>query len=140
MVNKNKAKGTRWENEACDILNEKIQGAHFKRVVGSGAIGTTMGEPTLTGDIKGEIEHTHLKFKGEAKARTGATQLALKKEWIDKIIMEAKQTFSIPILFCKFIGARSGVRSFVALDIDTFCDLINLYIDTKKELDKVLNG
>jgi len=57
----------------------------------------------------------------------GNTQLTVKKEWIDKIKKEAENSYSYPMLACKFLGARKseGVKYFVILDFDTFVDIIN---------------
>jgi Holliday junction resolvase len=138
LTSKSKQKGTSYEHDIAKMLNEKVIGGVFKRNAGSGAIGTLSHEPMLEGDVRGFIENTPLKFKIEAKARTGATQIAVKKEWIDKVIMEAKHDFALPLLFCKLIGARSGIRGFVAMDYDTFIHLLNLYVETKLELDKLV--
>jgi Holliday junction resolvase len=135
-MNKSKVKGSTFESEVVKLLNEKVIGGNFRRVAGSGAYGVRMDTPELLGDVRGFIENTPLKFKIEAKARTGTTQLAVKKEWIDKVIGEAKTDYSLPLLFCKYIGARSGIRGFVAMDYDTFIHLLNLYVETKMELDK----
>jgi Holliday junction resolvase len=138
MSNPQKQKGTNFENEIVKLFNEKIIGGKFKRVAGSGAFGERMAEPSLLSDIRGFVENTPLKFKIEAKARTGTTQLAVKKEWLDKVIGEAAKDYSLPMLVCKYIGARSGIRGFVAMDYDTFIHILNLYVETKQELDKMI--
>jgi Holliday junction resolvase len=137
-MNKSKVKGSTFESEVVKLLNDKVIGGKFRRVAGSGAWGVRMDTPELLADVRGFIENTPLKFKIEAKARTGTTQIAVKKEWLDKVIGEAKTDYSLPLLFCKYIGARSGIRGFVAMDYDTFIHLLNLYVETKQELDKQL--
>jgi Holliday junction resolvase len=140
MVNKAKIKGTRWESDFVELLEKHIQGATAKRVAGSGAIGTSLNEPLLTGDIVARFKAFPRPFRIEAKVGYGGdTQITLQKAWLDKIRTEAEQTYSIPMLACKFLGARkqSGVQYFVAFDFTTFCELMNYVDDLKHELDLV---
>lgn len=140
MVNAKKIKGSRFENEAVDTLNELISGANFKRVPGSGAIGTILRESSLTGDIKGEVKLFPKKFKGECKVgysnqTTGeAKSFSLKKQWLDKIKEEAGQNFSFPLFMGKFENVRSGVKTFVVLDVKDFAYLINMITQLQKDL------
>jgi hypothetical protein len=128
MVNRQKVKGTAWENDLVKILNSNIRNIKAKRVAGSGALGTMLGESLLMGDVVLEGDFLPKKIRIEAKVGYGgAKQLTVQKEWLDKINEEAKASYSIPMLACKFSGARAkdGVQYFVALDINTFCDIIN---------------
>jgi hypothetical protein len=65
--------------------------------------------------------------------------MTIKKEWFDKIKMEADQSYSMPLLAFKFLGARrsDGVQYILALDFQTFCDIINYVTNLKHELDLV---
>jgi hypothetical protein len=141
MVFKSKQKGNLFEKDAVDLLNKKIKGALFKKIPGSGAIGTAMDEPLLTGDLTGRVDNISKKFKVEAKVGYNSStnkevkQFTLKKEWLDKIVMEANNNFSTPFLIGKFSGVRSGVSVFVVLDIDTFAELINTISRLGKELE-----
>jgi hypothetical protein len=143
MVNKAKQVGSNWEHDLVEILNKKIEESSWKRIAGSGAIGTSLNEPLLTGDVKGEIEGFYKKFKGECKAGYNSSsnkevkQFTLKKEWLDKIKAEAEVINHIPILFGKFTGARSGVKHFAVLDLNYFIELINEYIELKADYDKL---
>lgn len=143
MTNKQKIKGTDFENQVVDFLNKHIENSFWKRVVGSGAIGTQMGEPLLTGDVKGEVEGFYKKFKGECKAGYNSSvnkeikQFTLKKEWLDKIKMEAEALHAFPLLFGKFSGARTGVKQFVVMDINNFVEIINEYLELKEDYDAV---
>lgn len=137
MSNPKKVKGTAWENLFAEMLEEKIEEAKAKRIPGSGAIGTTVKEPFLQGDVRAVLKGFNRPFKFEAKVGYGgATQLTVKKEWLDKIKEEASHDYSIPALACKFSGARKkgGVQYFVILDFDTFCDIMNIVY----ELDSML--
>lgn len=137
MTNKNKDKGDRFERELVALLNDKINSAEFKRNAGSGAIGTITHESLLTGDVRGTIDGLPFKFKGEAKARTGAKSLTVEKEWLDKIAREAEGDYSIPFLACKYLGARSGVKVFIALDIEVFAYLMNALVERQANLDRL---
>jgi hypothetical protein len=130
-----KQKGNKWERDAGKLLQEAIHNSTWKRIPGSGAIGTIVQETLLTGDLTGTVELYPKKFKGEAKIGYGGkTQLTLKKEWLDKIAEEAGNNYSIPFLVGRFSGSRSGVQEFIVLDIDTFASLINVYTDLQRTL------
>jgi hypothetical protein len=139
MSNPQKVKGTQWENDFVDLLNDNIYGAVAKRVAGSGAIGTIMGEPLLQGDIKATFEGVPQPFRIEAKVGYGGSkQMTIKKEWLDKIKEEASNSYSIPALACKFSGARksSGVQYMVVLDFDTFVEIMNLIYNMNESLEE----
>jgi Holliday junction resolvase len=132
---KGKVKGTSFERLLAEILNNNLKGGKFKRIPLSGAIGTALNEPDLQGDVVGEVPSFERKFRIEAKVGYGgATQLTLKKEWLDKIIEDSRGTNSIPLMMGKFSGAREGIKVFVAMDLDTFCDLINKVTDLHNEV------
>lgn len=126
MVNKNKRKGSDWERKLVEILNENLQGT-FKRIPGSGAIGTLLDEGRLTGDVVGKVKGLSKELRIECKTGYGGSkQLTIQKEWLDKIGEEAENTFAIPLLIGKFSGAKTGVKDFVVVDLDVFIDLLNV--------------
>lgn len=134
-----KNKGARFEKEIVDYFNEKLAEAKFKRIPGSGAIGTVVNEPFLKGDIVGTVYGLPKRMKGECKfGYGGENQLTVKREWINKIMEEAEQDYAIPFLLAKFSGARSkdGVRVFAIFDVDTVVYLLNLLTSLQKELDE----
>ena len=125
--NKNKQKGTRWENELVELLNKNIPGADARRVAGSGALGTTLNEPLLQADIVVKFPGVNKKFRIEAKCGYGgAKQLTVKREWLNKVKGEAENSYAYPALAGKFMDARKadGVKYFVIMDLDSFCDII----------------
>ncbi len=129
-----KRKGSDWEREATKILIDSIKRSSWRRIPGSGAIGTTMLEPFLTGDIMGIIVSMPRKFKIECKVGYGGSkQFVLKKEWLDKIKQEAGNYYSIPLLMGKFSGAKEGVKSFVVMDTETFAFIMNHMTDLWEE-------
>ena len=135
MTINSKNKGSGWERDAVELLNTKLKG-NFKRIPSSGAIGTIMKESLLTGDITGVVNFLSKKLKIECKVGYGgATQMALKKEWLDKISEESKVALSIPMLLGKFSGARGGIKYFVVFDFDTFVEIFSKAIDNKDKLD-----
>jgi len=126
VPNKSKRKGNDWEHQAVDILNANVKRSKFKRIPGSGMIGTILGEPMLTSDIVGHVDSFDKPFKIEAKVGYGsATQFTMKKLWLDKVKEEADANYGIPLLAGKFSGARDGVKAFIVMDLDTFCNIIN---------------
>ncbi len=136
MVNKQKQKGSRWEADAVILLNRYLDGT-FKRIPGSGAIGTLLGESILTGDINGRVHGFSKGFKIEAKCGYGEKEMTIKKDWLDKIKTEAEATYSFPMLMGKFSGARSGVKHFVIFDFETFTEVFNYVSNLKRELDSI---
>lgn len=139
-MNKSKIKGSRFEHDAVEILTALIENSRWKRIAGSGAIGTSLGEPLLTGDVKGEIGSYPKKFRVECKVgySSGQKQFTLKKEWLDKIAMEAGQTYSLPFLIGKFDNARAGVKTFIVMDTNVFAEIMNDYTELKEQLDKLM--
>jgi len=138
MPFKNKVKGTGFERLAVEILNSLIKDSEWKRIPGSGAIGTAMGEPLLTSDIVGKVKRIPKRFKVEAKVGYGGkTQFTLKKEWLDKVKMEADGTFSTPFLIGKFSGAREGVKIFTVMDVEVFAAMLNHITKLQETIDEL---
>jgi len=138
VVNRQKRKGTDWERQLVDLLEGNIRGVKAKRIAGSGAIGTILGEPLLSGDVIVSFTGFPKTFRIEAKTGYGGvSQLTIKREWINKIIEEANNTYSMPMLACKFSGSKKdgGVQYFFILDFSTFCGIINYVNDLKREVD-----
>jgi len=133
MSSPQKIKGTKFERDIAEWLTNNITNSSWKRVPGSGAIGTIVGEPFLTGDINGVVDSIGKKFKVEAKVGYGGEkQFALKREWLEKIKEEADASYSIPMVAGKFSGSRGSVKTFIVLESRVFADLINLI--TEKDL------
>jgi hypothetical protein len=146
MANKQKIKGSRWENDAVDILNKGVKRGSFKRIAGSGMLGTILGEPLLTSDIMGTVPSLPKRLKIEAKVgynsskAVGVKQFTLKKEWLDKVAEEAAASYGMPMLVGKFLGAREGVKSFVVMDMEVFMELVNRTTELFEELVEIDNG
>lgn len=107
-------------------MNSNLREAEFKRVPGSGALGTIMSESRLSGDVKGKVPFLSKGFTIEAKTGYGgSTQHVVKKEWLDKVREEAEASYTIPLLACKFSNARTGAKHFVCMDFDAFYEIMN---------------
>jgi hypothetical protein len=144
MVNKQKQKGSAFEHDAVEELEELIEGSRWKRVAGSGALGTSLSEPLLMGDITGTVPGFSRKFRVECKVgynnSTGkeVLQFTLKKEWLDKIRLEAQASYSFPFLLGKFSNARSGTKHFVVMDVRDFAELMNYISELNTDLEKLM--
>jgi Holliday junction resolvase len=141
MVNQ-KDKGRRWERDATKKLNERIKDSNFKRIPGSGAMGTILKEPLLASDIQGKVPYFNNKFILEAKVGYGGTKyMTMRKEWFDKVAEEAETAMGTPGLVCKFDNVRVGTSTFVAFDLDVFSDMMNevndLYIELNELYEKL---
>lgn len=138
MVNA-KRKGTRWENDAKDLLNDQDNGGKWKRVPLSGALGSIMNEPFLGADLVGKYRALSKPFMAEAKVGYGGKNMTIKKEWFDKITEIANKVFGIPIVLLKFSGARKGTRHVVAMSFETFeyimDELDRLYDETRQDME-----
>lgn len=132
---KSKDKGKRWERDAVMVLNERFP-ATWKRVPGSGALGTLLNIDDLRGDLIGRYYFLPFKIRGEAKTGYGgATQLAVKREWFEKIREEAESGLpaELPMLICKYSGSRDRTKHFIALDFDAFNTLLEAYEEMYQE-------
>jgi len=136
-MNRQKRKGVTWEREFVELVNS-IPECSAKRIAGSGAFGTQLDEPQLTGDVVFAVNDFPRKFRFECKTGYGnETQLTIKREWFDKIKEEASKTMSIPGVALKFSGVRAKgqVRYIIAFDFETFVELLTYCLSLKKELD-----
>jgi len=143
MTNNRKRKGSQWERDAVNILSNLIEKSKWKKLPTSGAMGTVLGEPLLTGDITGEVEGFPLKFKVECKVGYSASpdreikSFIIQKEWFDKIEEESDAANAIPFVMGKFDNVRAGVKNFVAMDTKVFAEIMNYITDLTKELELV---
>jgi hypothetical protein len=143
MSNPQKRKGTDFEKQVVELLNGEVKDGVFKRVPGSGALGTILDEPGLTADVKGKIPSIPKGLRIECKSgyntssNKEAKSLGLKKQWLDKVIAEAESTYELPLLMGKFLGAREGVKVFAVMDINTFTYLLNRITELHDEINRL---
>ena len=133
MSNPQKEKGTRWERDAVKLLNEAFPGT-WKRIVMSGAIGTQLGMPILKPDAIGEYKHLSRKLVGECKVGYGGKQMAIKKEWFDKIKEIAEENFALPVVILKFEKSWTGVKHIICVDFETWDELMQEIAEMYHEL------
>lgn len=140
MTNPSKIKGSKWENDAADLLNKEFPNT-WRRTPMSGALGTIMNEPLLGADVLGKYEFLPFKFLAEAKVGYGGSNMQIKKDWFDKIKSTAEKAYGIPVVLLKFLGARSGVKHVIAMDFETWNKLM-AYIELlhDRENDKNLRN
>lgn len=137
MVNRQKKKGSKWERDLANLLNKLVKSSKWKKVPGSGALGTLLNESRLLGDVRGSVDWVG-NFLLEAKVGYGGEkQLTIKKEWFDKVSEDAKAINAIPAVACKFHNARAGTRYFIALDLYAFVQLLNDGTALLEELEKL---
>lgn len=118
MTNKNKIKGTAWENEVVKLLNAPFSEPYWKRIALSGALGSMLGEPLLSSDVLGRYPFIPFPIQGEAKVGYGGVNMTIRKEWFDKIKQTADASYGFPLVLLKFTKARSGVKAVVAMDLE----------------------
>jgi Holliday junction resolvase len=120
-----KRSGTYFERKVADELTEEgISKA--KRIIGSGAFGTITRDNRLLGDVTIDYDILSKAILAECKfgyAR-GEKQLTVKKEWIDKIIMEAALAKKYPVLIVKFKGARGKGSKLVVFPWETWKEIM----------------
>lgn len=128
--NPNKDKGTRWEKESVELLNEDFPNT-WLRVPTSGAIGTIINLPMLKGDIRGKYDFLPFEFIGEAKVGYGGKSMTIQKEWFDKVKEEAEESYGLPVVVLKFERSRTGVKHVIAMDFETWNHIMEVieYLD-----------
>lgn len=133
-----KRKGSDFERQIAEYLNENIKNGKFKRIATSGAIGTYLNEPALSADVTGNVNGFPKPIKIECKVGYGGAEyLSMKREWLKKIKEDAEKTFGFPMLIGKFSGATkaTGVQVFAAMEISDFTYVMNLISELQEALD-----
>lgn len=124
-----KDKGNRWEREAVKILNKRFPET-WRRIPGSGAIGTLVSEPLLAADIVGKYHFLDKPVMGECKVGYGGKSMTIQKDWFDHARHVAEGAFGIPAVVLKFERSVKGVKHVMALDFEAweyFMDLLESY-------------
>jgi hypothetical protein len=125
--NRSKIKGDKFERDAAKMLSEN--GAIFKRVPGSGSIGTNLGMASLTGDLQGHYPWFRRDFRLEAKVGYGTSkQMTLKREWFTKIRDQAALDNKYPAVVIKFndvTGGDIGSATAICFNLDVWNQLMS---------------
>lgn len=108
--NPNKRKGSKWERDLAKELSEHAELS--KRIPGSGALGTIIVDPRLTGDVVATYKFLRRPFKIECKyGYGGSTQMTVKRAWVEKVCEESEGNNSYPALAIKFRDVTTGHKS-----------------------------
>lgn len=119
-----KRKGSKWERDAVKLLNEAFPGT-WKKIPGSGSIGTILNEPMLKPDLLGHYKHMSKRIAAEAKDGYGGSKsMTIQRAWFNKIAKQAAELYALPMLLLKFSGAKEGTKYFVAIDFDVWIELM----------------
>ena len=86
-----KKKGSKFER---DLAKYMSSAGEWKRVPGSGALGTITNTPSLFGDVYGKLHPDLPEFTFIVEAKHGyggSTQITMKREWVDKAVEYTKK-------------------------------------------------
>lgn len=133
MSNPQKDKGSRWERDACKLMNVAFPDT-WKRIAMSGALGTQLDIPILRPDAIGEYTHLSRKIVGEAKVGYGGKSMTIQKDWWDGIEEIAEENYAWPVVLLKFEKAHTGVRHVICLSFDTWNELMQEMAEMYHEL------
>lgn len=144
MTSKQKEKGSRFERQAADVLS--VNGGAWKRIPGSGSLGTNLNLTYLTGDVHGTYPWFKKPFKAENKVGYGtAKQITLKREWVTKNREQSAADNKYPCLLLKFNNVTSGdidSSRLICFNFDTWntmmSDIEELYTEYVALLDKLM--
>ena len=140
MSSPSKNKGSRWEREAAKELSES--GGDWKRIPGSGSLGSNLGISNLMGDLTGRYPWFKKLIKAENKVGYGTSkQITLKREWILKNREQANLDSKYPCLIFKFddvTGGDLGSAKVIAFNIDTWNEMMSDIQDIYEQYLKLL--
>lgn len=124
--NRSKAKGDNFERGIAKVLS--VYGGKWRRIPGSGSIGTNLKMSNLTGDLEGTYPFFSKAFKGEAKVGYGTSkQMQLKREWFTKVREQSKLDNKYPAVIVKFndvTGGDIGSATAICFNVDTWNSLM----------------
>ena len=107
MGKSQRTKGKAFERLVANAFSKT--GGDWKRIPGSGAIGTNLKMSNLTGDVVGRYPWWSKGFKGECKVGYGTSkQMTFKRLWITKNREEAELDHKWPCIILKFNNVTSG--------------------------------
>lgn len=144
MSSPQKDKGSRFEREAASDLS--VSGGSWKRIPGSGSLGTNLNISYLTGDLEGHYPWFGRAIKAENKYGYGTSQrMTILREWLIKVREQAGKDNKYPCLLLKFdsvTGGDIGSAKLICFNFDTWnrmmADLEELYTEHSSLLDKYM--
>ncbi len=142
MSSPQKLKGSKWERDAAKDLS--VYSGIWKRIPGSGSLGTNLHMSELTGDLHGHYPWFKKQFKAEGKIGYGTSkQITVKREWFEKVRLQAELDNKFPCVLLKFdnvTGGDIGSAKIIAFNVDTFNammkELEELYAEYLKLLER----
>lgn len=142
MYNRSKQKGDTFERKAAKMLT--INGGTWRRIPGSGSIGTNLKMSNLTGDLEGHYPWFKKGIKGESKVGYGTSkQMQLKREWFTKVREQSILDNKYGVVVVKFddvTGGDIGSATAMCINLDTWNlmmkDIQELYSEYIALLDK----
>lgn len=136
--NPNKVKGSRWEADLVKLLEPNAE--YVKRIPGSGAIGTSLKETKLTGDVVLKYKFLPKEFKLEAKTGYGgSTSMTIQRGWMSKIREEAHANNSIPGVSFKFRDVLAGDKEsakWICFSVDDWNGMANYLNEVFDDLEE----
>jgi hypothetical protein len=144
MASKQKDKGSRFERESAAELS--VNGGAWKRIPGSGALGTNLHLSYLTGDVDGKYPWFKKAFKAENKFGYGTSKrITILREWLTKNRAQCELDNKYPCLLLKFdsvTGGDLGSAKLICFNFDTWnklmADIEELYTEYVAMLDKYM--
>lgn len=131
-----KDKGNRWERDSVKLLNQQFPDV-WKRIPGSGAIGTLVSEPALAADIVGTYPFLQKRVMGECKVGYGGKQMTLHKDWFDHARKVADGVYGLPVVVLKFEKTLEGVKHVMAMDFETWDYLMSVIAEQQELIEKM---
>lgn len=132
-------KGNRWERLCAKKLSKKF--GKWRRMPGSGAYGTLLGDASIACDLKGEYPWWN-QLSGEAKYGYGSSkQMTIKREWMQKIREVAKRSNAHACVLLKFKDVRAGdiaSSEWICFDFETWNNMMKDLDDIWEHYLKVL--
>jgi len=122
MSSPQKIKGSKFELDSSKDLS--VNGGVWKRIPGSGSLGSNLGMAELMGDVHGRYPFFKKSFKGENKTGYGTSkQITIKREWVTKNREQSALDNKYPCLLLKFnnvTGGDIGSAKLICFNFDTF--------------------
>lgn len=142
MSSPQKNKGSKFERDAAKYLT--AGSGEWKRIPGSGSLGTNLHDSGLMGDLTGKYPWFTKLFKAENKVGYGTSkQITVKREWFLKVREQAKLDNKFPCVLLKFDDVTGGdieSAKIICFNFDIWLemmeDLEQLYIEYIKLLEK----
>ncbi len=138
-----KRKGSDFERWLAKRLSELLEDSFWKRVPGSGALGTQLRESLLAGDVYGYLRDDLREFAFVFESKYGyggKNQVSFKRGWIEQAKENQQQRGPdfIPAIAFKFKEAKKN-NTVICFELSDFVELLNRIVRLKDEYEIVVN-